>query len=87
MIQAILNGKDAFHCVTASLMFGISYEDVHIAKLVMNKVGQASKYIRSRKRGSLPDNDKLCAYYRGRRKDDGFALLYGAVPKKIRNAD
>jgi DNA polymerase I-like protein with 3'-5' exonuclease and polymerase domains len=32
MIEAIRSGKD-LHCATAALMFGVQYEDIHIAKL------------------------------------------------------
>ena len=82
MIQAILNGKD-LHCVTASLMFGISYEDVHIAKLVMDKEWAKLQKIYGLEEREPTDNDKLYAYYRDVGKTIGFALLYGAGPKKI----
>jgi DNA polymerase I-like protein with 3'-5' exonuclease and polymerase domains len=83
MINAILSGRD-LHCVTASLMMNIPYEEVHIAKLVDDLEWEKleATYGLVGPQEFTPQMKRLLEY-RSIGKTIGFGLLYGAGPNKI----
>lgn len=64
MISAIKSGKD-MHCITASKMFGVDYEEIIAAK-------------KAKDENRATDEQKKLALYRSRAKTVGFGIIYGA---------